>query len=108
MRFSQVGAFTKNAIESWARHHLSPNCIIVSDGLRCFNVLGKTGFKHTSIVTGGGPKSIEIPEFKWVNTIIGNVKKISMELSTPSARSIFHNTWLNVAIASTGDLISKQ
>lgn len=35
----------------------------------------ETGYKHTAIVTGGGPKSIAIPEFKWVNTIIGNVKK---------------------------------
>jgi len=26
-------------------------------------------------VTGGGSKSVETPEFKWVNTIIGNVKK---------------------------------
>jgi len=75
MRFSQVEAFTKNAIGSWAQHHLSPNCTIVSDGLGCFNILGEAGFEHTSIVTGGGYKSVETSEFKWVNTIIGNVKK---------------------------------
>ena len=74
MRCSQVEAFTKNAIGSWAQQHLSPNCTIVSDGLGCFKVLGETGFEHTSIVTGGGPKSVEIPGFNRVNTIIGNVK----------------------------------
>lgn len=75
MRFSQVEAFTKKAIDSWAQRNLSPNCKIVSDGLGCFKVLGETGYEHTSIITGGGPKSVDIPEFKWVNTIIGNVKK---------------------------------
>lgn len=27
-------------------------------------------------MTGDGPESVEIPEFKWVNTIIGNVKTV--------------------------------
>jgi hypothetical protein len=29
---------------------------------------------HWSIVTGGGPASMQIPEFTWVNTMLGNVK----------------------------------
>lgn len=75
MRFSQVEAFSKKSANSWAQHHLAPGCTVVSDGLGCFNVFAETGYKHTAIVTGGGPKSVSIPEFKWVNTIIGNVKK---------------------------------
>jgi len=75
MRFSQVEVFSKKSIKSWAQHHLAPNCTVVSDGLGCFKVIAETGYKHTAIVTGGGPKSVDIPEFKWVNTIIGNVKK---------------------------------
>jgi len=35
-------------------------------------------------------------------------KKLSMKLSTPSARNIFHGTWLNFAIVLIGDLIWQQ
>jgi transposase-like protein len=74
IRFSQIEAFTKDAIKSWAEKHLAPGCNIVSDGLGCFRAFSEAGFNHFSIVTGGGPESVKIPEFKWVNTIIGNVK----------------------------------
>ncbi len=43
--------------------------------MRCFGVFEELGYEHTTIITGGGPKSVKIPDFKWVNTIIGNVKK---------------------------------
>ncbi len=75
MRFSQVPSFSKNAIQSWAQKHLSPGCTVVSDGLSCFQVLTESGFDHTAIITGGGPESVKLPEFKWVNTIISNVKR---------------------------------
>ncbi len=75
IRFSQVDSFSKANIKSWAQKHLAPGSKIVSDGLGCFKVFEEIGFQHTTIVTGGGPESVKIPEFKWVNTIIGNVKK---------------------------------
>lgn len=74
IRFSRVDSFTKEVIKSWAQKHLAPGCNIVSDGLGCFRVFGEAGFNHSAIVTGGGPESVKIPEFKWVNTIIGNIK----------------------------------
>ncbi len=39
-------------------------------------------FSHERIITGGGPDSVKTPNFKWVNTVIGNVKK--------SLHGIFH------------------
>jgi hypothetical protein len=74
IRFSQIEAFTKDAIKALAEKHLAPGCNIVSDGLGCFRAFSEAEFNHFSIVTGGGPESVKIPEFKWVNTIIGNVK----------------------------------
>ncbi len=59
---------------SWAKKHLAPDSVVVSDGLGCFSAIREAGFKHSVIITGGGPKSVEIPEFMWVNTIIGNFK----------------------------------
>lgn len=75
MRFSQVSSFSKKAIVDWASKHLNSGAEVISDGLLCFEGLADEGFTHKVIITGGGPKSVEIAEFKWVNTIIGNVKK---------------------------------
>jgi len=73
MKFSRVSGFTKAEITAWAGKHIRPDCVVVSDGLSCF-----TGFDtictHQTIITGGGPDSVKIPEFKWINTLIGNVK----------------------------------
>jgi hypothetical protein len=66
---------SKESIKAWAKQHLAPDSTLVSDGLSCFLALKEAGFNHTAIITGGGPASVEIPEFKWVNTIIGNIKK---------------------------------
>lgn len=75
MRFSQVASFSKEAIKSWAQKHLAPGCRVVSDGLSCFQALEEEGINHTIIITGGGSASVQIPELKWVNTIISNVKR---------------------------------
>lgn len=74
IRFSQVNRFTKQEIFQWAKKHLAPGSIVVSDGYRCFNGVKDSGCTHQSIKTGGGPDSVEIKEFRWVNTMIGNVK----------------------------------
>ena len=74
IRFTRVRTFSKESVESWAAKHLAPDCHVVSDGLGCFSAIKKVGHEHTVIITGGGPDSVKIPEFKWVNTIIGNVK----------------------------------
>lgn len=75
MLFSQVKSFSKKCIESWAAKQLSPGCIVVSGGLPCFSSIASVGHDHTVIITGGGPDSVKIPEFKWVNTVISNVKR---------------------------------
>ena len=75
MRFSQVKSFSKEAIEDWANKHLCAGAQVVSDGLQCFNGIDAAGFNHKVIITGGGPDSVKIADFKWVNTIIANVKR---------------------------------
>jgi len=74
IRFSQVNGFSKKAIKAWADKHLAPKRNVVTDGLECFTAFQECGHEHIAIITGGGPQSVEMPEFKWVNTIIGNVK----------------------------------
>ncbi len=73
IRFSQVNAFSKEAIKSWAQQHLASKRNVVTDGLECFTAFKESGHYHIAFITGGGPEGVKMPEFKWVNTIIGNV-----------------------------------
>lgn len=82
MRFTRVQSFSLKAVDAWAADHLAPGSQVVSDGLGCFKAFGRAGYDHTVIITGGGPASVKIPEFQWINTIIGNVKN--------SLRGTFH------------------
>lgn len=44
----------------------------MSDGLGCWNGLAEAGLEHIRKVTGGGrPRD---GEFKWVNTLLGNMQ----------------------------------
>ena len=68
-----VQGFTTRAITHWARRHLATDSAAISDGLHCFRAIA-TVSAHDVQVTGGGPASVERPEFNWVNTALGNVK----------------------------------
>ena len=74
MKLSQVSTFSKDQISQWAAKHLMPGSMVVSDAYKCFLALPEAGFPHQRIKTGGGPDSVNIPEFKWVNTMLGNIK----------------------------------
>ena len=74
MNMNVVKGFQSTEISRWAKHHLQPNCTVISDGLPCFSAVTAAGCSHISLVTGGGPQSVTKEEFTWVNTMIGNVK----------------------------------
>jgi transposase-like protein len=74
MRFSVVAGFHKNDISNWAKKHLFPGTSVVSDGLNCFPAVKDAGCEHHAIIKSGDTTSMEYSEFKWVDTMIGNVK----------------------------------
>ncbi|MBA3029323.1 MAG: IS1595 family transposase [Desulfobacteraceae bacterium] len=74
MKFNVISGFTKQEIADWAKKHIISGSVITSDGLGCFPGFEEAGCTHMSIVTGGGAASVDIPDFKWVNTMIGNLK----------------------------------
>lgn len=74
MRFSVVKGFRKEELTRWAKVHLAPKSLVISDGLACFRGVKDAEAFHQAIVTGGGPDCVELPYFKWVNTMISNVK----------------------------------
>ena len=75
MNMNVVEGFRSNEIERWAKKHIQPGSLIVSDGLACFSAVKKAGCDHTAIVTGGGPDCVTLESFTWVNTMIANVKR---------------------------------
>jgi transposase-like protein len=74
MRLSRVAGFTNEAIELWAAQAIAPTAQIVSDALPCFNAVADYCSAHERHVVGGGPQAAKRVEFKWVNTMLGNLK----------------------------------
>jgi hypothetical protein len=98
MRFSKVHSFSKQEISQWSKKHLSPDSIVISDGYRCFTGIKDSGFEYQRIITGGGPDSVEIKEFKWVNTCLVMLKTPSEGLIMQSVRNTYPDILLNFDI----------
>lgn len=73
VKLSPVAGFTTKAIADWARIHLVPGCEVRSDGLNCFAGVIDAGCAHTYVVVGTR-KPRDLPQFTWVNTVLGNIK----------------------------------
>lgn len=72
--FSIVKSFCKNDVELWAKRFLRPSSLVVSDGLYCFQSVEAAGCLHQREIVGKGRKSTSMDCFRWVNTILGNLK----------------------------------
>ena len=72
-KLTPVPGFTLKAIAQWAKTHLAPGSTVFSDGLACFSAVTEAGCAHQpNVVAGRKPK--ELPEFLWINTVLGNLK----------------------------------
>lgn len=58
----------------FAAQHIATSAHVVSGGLWCFRAAAIVGAEHERIVTGGGKASVKRPQFKAVNTLLGNLK----------------------------------
>jgi len=65
---------TEQEVAVFAAQHIAPSASVVSDGLWCFRATAIVGAEHERIVTGGGKASVKLPQFKAVNTLLGNLK----------------------------------
>jgi ribosomal protein L37AE/L43A len=66
--------FTNEAVAMWAAKSLATSAHVVSDGLWCFRGVKIIGAEHEPTVTGSGKRSSKLPQFKAVNTLLGNLK----------------------------------
>lgn len=58
----------------WACRNLQPGSLVVSDGLACFAGVTSAQCLHMPIVVGRA-KPKDLPEFHWVNAVLGNLKR---------------------------------
>ncbi len=70
----RVVKFSRKGIASFAGATLEKGVHATSDGYRCFTGVSDAGCAHTPIKTGSGAKAAKHPSFKWVNTVLGNIK----------------------------------
>ena len=70
-----VSGFTLAAIGKWAKANLTPQTTVLSDGLGCFAAVAvaDAGCMHVPMVVGA-LKPRDLPQFMWVNTVLGNLK----------------------------------
>lgn len=74
IQLRRVKGFRKSSLAHYAHTSLRAGSTVWSDGLSCFTAIAEAGCVHIPLVTGGGRSSARHPTFKWVNTVLGNVK----------------------------------
>lgn len=67
--------FTAEEVAIFAARSIAPSATVVSDGLWCFSAVQIVGAEHERVVTGSGKTSAELPQFRAVNTYLGNLKR---------------------------------
>jgi len=67
--------FTHKEVAAFAASSIAPAATVISDGLWCFDAVQLVGAEHERVVTGGGKASTALPQFKAVNTFLGNLKR---------------------------------
>jgi hypothetical protein len=72
-RITAVSGFSSEAISDWAKRHLAPGSHVFSDGLACFRAVTTANCHHKAVVTGG-KRPNDLPQFRWINTLLGNLK----------------------------------
>lgn len=60
-------------LEPWFRKSIVPGTLVLTDGWKAYAFLGD-GFDHDAQKAPGGWKSAQVAAFRWVNTVLGNLK----------------------------------
>lgn len=74
LKIRRVKRFSKKAIEALADKILKKTAHVVTDGLGCFRGIAVAGSKHEPLIVSKLGHSEKLPQFKWVNTVLANIK----------------------------------
>lgn len=70
-----VRAFDNASLKDWVARRLAPEAEAYTDGLACFRRIEDADHAHTVLETGGGRAATEVRGARWVNVLLGNVKR---------------------------------
>jgi len=70
-----VKAFDSASLKDWAARRLAPEAEAYTDGLACFRRIADAGHAHTVLETAGRRAATEVRGARWVNVVLGNVKR---------------------------------
>lgn len=70
-----VARFDKREVERWARDRIHSNVRIFCDGLGGFHAFDDLGLAPERMPSQPGRKAAQQPRMKWVNTVLGNIKR---------------------------------
>jgi len=74
VKLRRVKRFTKKVIKALAEKTLDPTARVYTDGLGCFTGIAAAGATHMPMRIGRFLNSAKMPRFKWINTLLGNIK----------------------------------
>jgi len=74
VKIRRITRFKRRRVKSLAKRIIAPGATIVTDGLACFRGVADAGCEHLALLTGGGRRAALHPAFRWVNTMLGNIK----------------------------------
>lgn len=73
VKLATVATFSIAAIDDWAQDSLAVGCEVISDGLACFRAVTEVGCLHQAVVVKERNPN-ELPIFRWINTVLSNLK----------------------------------
>jgi hypothetical protein len=74
IKLSRIARFKRRRVTSLVKRIIAPGATVVTDGLACFRGVADAGCVHVALATGGGRRAAHHPAFRWVNTMLGNIK----------------------------------
>ena len=74
-KMTPVVGFSSEAIFAWAKENQAPGSAVLSDDLACFRSITMAGCSHDAIDIGGTHPN-DLPQFRWINIVLGNLKTI--------------------------------
>jgi len=74
IKLRRIARFKRARVKSLAKRIIVPGSSVITDGLACFRGVADAGCEHIALATGGGRRAARHPSFKWVNTMLGNIK----------------------------------
>lgn len=74
IKLRRIARFKRARVKSLSKRIIAPGSSVLTDALACFRGVADAGCVHIPLVTGGGRRAARHPAFKWVNTMLGNIK----------------------------------